>query len=132
MFLTSATHAWDRLTLNNVHVHFLGWDDIGYNFLVGGDGRVYVGRGFHRVGAHTRGYNDRSLAVSLMGNYVAATPGDAMLRATENLIQCAVDQVRIWGICQDNSGSNGFCCAEGTSDGNSLVTQRGSREPFLP
>lgn len=29
-----------------------GWSDIGYNFAIGGDGRVYVGRGFRVVGAH--------------------------------------------------------------------------------
>lgn len=31
------------------------WDDIGYNFLVGGDGEVYEGRGWDKQGAHTKG-----------------------------------------------------------------------------
>lgn len=35
---------------------FRGWDDIGYSFLVGQDGNVYEGRGWHHVGAHTQGY----------------------------------------------------------------------------
>uniref|UniRef100_V5H3E5 Putative animal peptidoglycan recognition protein n=1 Tax=Ixodes ricinus TaxID=34613 RepID=V5H3E5_IXORI len=30
-----------------------GWDDIAYNFLIGDDGRVYVGRDWDRIGAHT-------------------------------------------------------------------------------
>ena len=28
------------------------WNDIGYNFIIGGDGRIYEGRGQHR-GAHS-------------------------------------------------------------------------------
>jgi hypothetical protein len=29
--------------------------DIGYSFLIGGDGNVYEGRGWDRVGSHTIG-----------------------------------------------------------------------------
>ena len=38
-----------------------GWDDIGYSFMIGGDGSVFEGRGWDRVGAHTYGFNKRSL-----------------------------------------------------------------------
>jgi hypothetical protein len=31
--------------------------DIGYSFLIGGDGNVYEGRGWDRLGAHTEGFN---------------------------------------------------------------------------
>ena len=40
-----------------------GWSDIGYSFLIGGDGRVYEGRGWGRVGAHTYGYNSRAYGI---------------------------------------------------------------------
>lgn len=33
----------------------IGYGDIGFSFLLGGDGRVYVGRGWDFVGAHTPG-----------------------------------------------------------------------------
>merc|ERR1712150_52546 len=45
-----------------------GWSDIGYNFLVGEDGRAYEGRGWNRVGGHTYGYNSNSVAVSVIGD----------------------------------------------------------------
>ena len=38
-----------------------GWNDIGYSFLVGGDGKVYEGRGWNHVRAHTSGYNSEGI-----------------------------------------------------------------------
>ena len=72
---------------------FLGWDDIGYNFLVGGDGRVYVGRGWTRLGAHNRGYNAQSIGVAFMGTFNAKAPSNRMISAAQNLIQSGVLQV---------------------------------------
>jgi hypothetical protein len=39
------------------HINGNGWCDIGYSFLVGGDGNVYEGRGWDEIGAHTGGFN---------------------------------------------------------------------------
>ncbi len=43
--------------IQNYHMDSNGWSDIGYSFLVGGDGKIYEGRGWNVVGAHTSGYN---------------------------------------------------------------------------
>lgn len=68
------------------HVKNNGWCDIGYNFVVGRDGRLYEGRwarsyapgethtgedetGRAVIGAHVAGYNTGSIGVSLMGNF---------------------------------------------------------------
>ncbi|HVL64281.1 MAG TPA: peptidoglycan recognition protein [Actinomycetota bacterium] len=68
------------------HVKTNGWCDIGYNFVIGRDGRIYEGRwsrthapgetptgeddlGRGVVGAHVAGYNTGSVGVSLMGNF---------------------------------------------------------------
>jgi peptidoglycan recognition protein len=51
------------------HMDTNGWSDIGYNFLVGGDGNIYEGRGWIRVGAHTPGYNINSMGICLIGNF---------------------------------------------------------------
>ena len=61
------------------HVQSLGWDDIGYNFLVDRFGRIWEGRygGMTRavVGAQTLNFNSVSMGVSAIGNYdVAAVP----------------------------------------------------------
>nr|AGU68335.1 peptidoglycan recognition protein 1a [Sinohyriopsis cumingii] len=67
-----------------------GWDDIGYNFLIGGDGRVYEARGWDRVGAHTRGWNDVAVAFSVMGDYTNKLPNSAALTAVHNIIDCGI------------------------------------------
>ena len=40
-----------RKQIQNAHMG-KKWNDIGYNFIIGGDGRIYEGRGQHR-GAHS-------------------------------------------------------------------------------
>ena len=67
------------------HTQSRGWSDIGYNFLVDRFGRIWEGRfgGVDRpvVGAHTLGYNDDAFAMSAIGNFETAQPGDAMVKA---------------------------------------------------
>ena len=72
---------------------FLGWWDIGYSFLVGEDGRVYVGRGWDREGAHTKGYNKYSIGFSIMGNFMERLPNDKALNAVKNAIKCGIEKV---------------------------------------
>uniref|UniRef100_A0A8C6QJY4 Peptidoglycan recognition protein 3 n=1 Tax=Nannospalax galili TaxID=1026970 RepID=A0A8C6QJY4_NANGA len=64
--------------------------DIGYHFLVGEDGGVYEGVGWHIEGSHTYGYNDVALGIAFMGNFVEKPPNVAALKAAQDLIQCAV------------------------------------------
>lgn len=42
---------------------------VGFSFLVGNDGNVYEGCGWHKVGAHTYGYNRNSMAIAFVGNF---------------------------------------------------------------
>ncbi|GFR15106.1 peptidoglycan recognition protein 1 [Trichonephila clavata] len=79
-------------TIQNFHMDDRGWDDIGYNFLIGGDGRVYMGRGWDRVGAHTYGFNRIAVAFSLMGDFSHKLPSELMLNATKSLIECAKNE----------------------------------------
>lgn len=67
-----------------------GWSDIGYSFLIGGDGRVYEGRGWGVVGAHTRGYNSNGVAFSFLGDFSLNAPNAKMLDAANKLIQCGI------------------------------------------
>ena len=43
------------------------WDDIGYSFLIGGDGSVWEGRGYDVTGAHTEGCNMVGYGVAFLG-----------------------------------------------------------------
>lgn len=47
------------------------WNSI---FLIGGDGLVYVGRGWKYQGAHTRGYNAKSICIAFIGTFNKIMP----------------------------------------------------------
>ncbi|XP_061183117.1 uncharacterized protein LOC133191378 [Saccostrea echinata] len=66
--------------------------DIGYSFLVGGDGKIYEGQSWSREGAHTLGKNHVGLAVSFIGNFSKKKPKTIAIQAVKNLIQCGVDK----------------------------------------
>ncbi|XP_019768562.2 peptidoglycan-recognition protein SC1a [Dendroctonus ponderosae] len=59
------------------HMEVLGFADISYNFLVGGDGKIYNGRGW---GVQNEGRND-SLDVAFMGNFNVDDPTTKMMNA---------------------------------------------------
>lgn len=85
------------------HTRSRGWDDLGYNFLIDGDGRVYEGRwareydagetptgedrhGRGVVGAHTGTDNPGTLGIALLGDFSSRPPSWAALDALEALI----------------------------------------------
>ncbi|XP_060535916.1 peptidoglycan-recognition protein LC-like [Cylas formicarius] len=78
-------------TIQMFHIESRGWWDIGYNFLVGGDGAAYEGRGWTSEGAHTLGYNSKSLGIAFIGTFVAEKPPEIQLVACQKLIQKGVD-----------------------------------------
>lgn len=63
------------------------WDDIGYNFLVSSDGRIYVGRGWDDVGAVVKGFNTNSVGIAFIGTYVKTKPTEAQLKACLLLLE---------------------------------------------
>ncbi|KAI8424564.1 hypothetical protein MSG28_003020 [Choristoneura fumiferana] len=74
--------------IRNYHMK-QGYDDIGQSFLVGGNGEVYEGAGWRRVGAHTRGLNNRSVALSFMGDFRETLPTPQALQAAKDFLACA-------------------------------------------
>lgn len=86
-----------------------GFSDIGFNFLIGGDGNAYEGRGWNYVGAHTWSYNTRSIGISLIGNFSTDLPSDRQLRATQQLIELGVRKgkvardYKLIGHCQNSA-----------------------------
>ncbi|GAB6025843.1 peptidoglycan recognition protein 1 [Chamberlinius hualienensis] len=99
--------------IQEYHVIHNGWDDIGYNFLVCGDGRVYVGRDWNHVGAQTYNWNSKSLGFSLIGTYHDVLPSDIILSTTEMLIQCGIElnaiKSDIYGLYGHRDGSCTTC-----------------------
>ncbi len=70
-----------------------GWVDIGYNFVIGRDSQLYVGRGWKSAGAHTKGYNDQALCIAFMGNFDQSKPSEAMLSTAQRVIKYGVKKV---------------------------------------
>ncbi|MFE3827450.1 N-acetylmuramoyl-L-alanine amidase [Streptomyces sp. NPDC059092] len=56
------------LSMERHHINGMGWDDLGYNFVVDRCGTIYEGRagGVDRAvkGAHTKGFNERSVGIA--------------------------------------------------------------------
>lgn len=63
-----------------------GWSGIGYHFYVRLDGTVYAGRPLGTIGAHTAGYNSRSVGVCFEGNFELRSMTDAQLAAGRELL----------------------------------------------
>ena len=57
---------------------------------MGGDGRIYRGRGWSAWGHHTLGMNNLSIALSLIGNYESVAPPKFMLDLAHTWIDCAL------------------------------------------
>ncbi|XP_023948745.1 peptidoglycan-recognition protein LC-like isoform X1 [Bicyclus anynana] len=76
--------------IQSFHVESRGWYDIGYNFLVGGDGSVYFGRGWDYEGAHTKGYNKYSIGIAFIGTFNNDSPPKQQIEACEKIIKQGV------------------------------------------
>ncbi|XP_054747687.1 peptidoglycan-recognition protein SB1-like [Anastrepha obliqua] len=84
--------------MQRTHQQQRGWDDIGYNFLIGGSddqAEIYEGRGFDVVGAHAVGYNARSVGIALIGDWTDALPPHPVLDKLQQLISYGVQMGHI-------------------------------------
>ncbi|XP_075556218.1 peptidoglycan-recognition protein 2-like [Dermacentor variabilis] len=70
----------------NFHMDTRDWYDLGYSFLIGGDGRVYVARGWDASGAHTKGHNEDALAASFIGDFSSHLPTPRAIWALHRLL----------------------------------------------
>ncbi|GJQ80278.1 PGRPS1 [Trypoxylus dichotomus] len=79
----------EQLTnIQSYHMDELSFNDIGYNFMIGGDGNIYEGVGWHKEGAHTYGYNKKSIGIAFIGDFRRVAPNQKQLKAAQKLIQC--------------------------------------------
>ena len=56
------------------------WSGIGYNYFITFDGTIYEARGLN-IGAHTYGYNNRSIGIGFQGDFQQQQMPDAQLNA---------------------------------------------------
>lgn len=70
---------------------------IPWNFLVGGDGIVYEGRGYRYEGEHTSStnasnFNDIGLGIAFIGNYRSTKPSSVMIEAFTHFIAGMINE----------------------------------------
>ncbi|XP_059187288.1 peptidoglycan recognition protein 5 [Centropristis striata] len=80
------------VSIQRGHMMDRGFDDIGYNFVVGADGSVWEGRGWAVVGAHARGNNHDSLGIAFMGDFTSESPSSASVSSVKLLLQSGVSE----------------------------------------
>ncbi|MGH8976282.1 MAG: peptidoglycan recognition protein family protein, partial [Acidimicrobiia bacterium] len=107
------------------HVQGNGWDDIGYNFLVDGQGKIYEGRwartydpgeiptgedtmGYGVVGAQVSGFNVGAVGIAVIGDYTNVEPSSKAMDAVERMLAWKADRHDI-----DPLGSDPYTPADG-------------------
>lgn len=117
------------------HANTRGWGDVGYNYLVDGNGNAYQGRlgGDNAVGGHVLDYNRGSLGVALLGCFDGSTtcrqlnggavgPSNQLISGLTSLLSNKATGFEI-----DPWGSNSFCDVNGQNCLN-LPTITGHRD----
>lgn len=115
---TSSDWAATVRSIWNYHVNTNGWSDIGYNFLLDKNGKVYVGRADDTQGAHFSGVNSGTSGISLMGHYNTVTPTTIMIDSLKSLLA--------WKACVKNI--NPTATVYHSSSGLNLKTISGHRD----
>ncbi len=73
-------YIWD------LHVNTNGWDDIGYNWLIDPNGRLYEGRPDGYQGAHFSCINEHTVGICVIGDYTAIPPSEEAILTLVNVL----------------------------------------------
>lgn len=84
------------------HAVTRGWGDIGYNYIVDRDGRIYEGRygGEGVIGAHSGAGNNGSIGIAVLGNYEVE---DVPEKVTSSISSFIAKKATLHGIQPDGS-----------------------------
>lgn len=67
-----------------------------YNFLVGGDGAIYEGSGWYKVGKHTKNYlNAKSVCIAFIGSYNDHVPSAHQIEIVKKVIAWGVKEKKL-------------------------------------
>ena len=67
----------------------------GYHYFIEKSGQIWQARNDDEIGAHTIGYNDKSIGICLAGNFNLEKPSYAQINALQGLLQEKVDVYHI-------------------------------------
>lgn len=95
---TNISNDWSAIVLAiwNLHVYTNGWADLGYNWLIDPNGKLYEGRGGgdNVTGAHFCGKNSGTMGTCMLGTY---TTSQITAAAKSKLVETLA-----WKACQRN------------------------------
>ncbi|MBM7833323.1 peptidoglycan recognition protein family protein [Clostridium sardiniense] len=82
--------------IHKVHNHHktLGWEGIGYNYFIEENGTIIEGRGMH-IGAHTKGFNNKSIGICLNGNFDLSYPSKEQIKSLCNMCNMLMQKYNI-------------------------------------
>ncbi|WP_017445816.1 N-acetylmuramoyl-L-alanine amidase [Gayadomonas joobiniege] len=75
----------------------MGWDGIGYHFVIGRGGAVEYGRPIYWPGAHVRGHNHESIGVCLVGRDEFKQPQLSSLKSLVKALRNKFNRARVVG-----------------------------------
>ncbi|MCL4535478.1 MAG: N-acetylmuramoyl-L-alanine amidase [Bacteroidetes bacterium] len=116
------------IAINDIYYYHTvvnGWGDIGYNSLVGYDGRIYEGRHGPEpdygnepldravVAGHALGYNQRTHGIALMGDFQQESVPDLEYNALEKMVGWIVKSKLAAGGAIDPLGFSGYRLSNG-------------------
>jgi N-acetylmuramoyl-L-alanine amidase len=96
---TDTPDEWDDKkalgSVNDWHVNKQKWNAIGYHYLIGKDGDIYVARNPTERGAHAKNYNKNSLGIAFIGTGKNPTQAQKdALRSLSDKINSRVGSVK--------------------------------------
>lgn len=80
-------------TVRDWHITGNGWPDVGYHFVIDGQGQVHLGRPLWRVGSHDQGENSTSWGICLLGDWRGGPPTGRQWTAAIVLCADLLDQL---------------------------------------
>ena len=84
----------------NIHNWHLsnGWIGIGYHFLVRKDGSIYAGRPEWALGAHAKGYNDKSIGICFEGKFNKEMMSETQIKVGKELVEYLKKKYQITNV----------------------------------
>jgi hypothetical protein len=73
--------------IQSFHMNSRGWCDIGYNYLVSRDGRIWRARGAQTLGAHVANANSGNVGISFMGTHTTTPPTATQMCESARLLR---------------------------------------------
>lgn len=94
----TATPAWMPVSVQDIDAWHreMGFDEIGYHFVVTQDGTIYKGRDFNKIGAHCSGHNRGSIGIAYCGGIdETGQPADTRSEAQKVALKALADGLAI-------------------------------------